>query len=313
MGRCFRRHLGHRRHLGLLLVEGRDVGHVLVAQRGGLAVHRRMLAVALGIGLQRRHDVLGVLPGQHRHLVDLGEARLIARNAVAADAVRDLLFTRLGVLGLGGKCAKQGGQNERHLQQFFHVSFGVGCISGGDYRRPPILIRPPPSPGFPDEISRFRPVRRHGRPDARGACRGHTAAPAADQGRARHRQDDAGRGGRCRTRHAAAAMAYQEHHQGPAGPVRVRRRQPSAGLAARRHRRQRPRPQHRELHRQGRALAGLRGRPARGAADRRDRQGRHRVPERPAARNRPDGVLRVRDAPAGQGQAPAAGLHHVQQ
>ena len=33
-----------------------------------------------------------------------------------------------------------------------------------------------------------------------------------------------------------------------------------------------------------------------GAADRRDRQGRHRVPQRPAARARPHGVLRLRDA-----------------
>ena len=33
-----------------------------------------------------------------------------------------------------------------------------------------------------------------------------------------------------------------------------------------------------------------------GAADRRDRQGRHRIPERPAARARPHGVLRARDA-----------------
>jgi SpoVK/Ycf46/Vps4 family AAA+-type ATPase len=31
------------------------------------------------------------------------------------------------------------------------------------------------------------------------------------------------------------------------------------------------------------------------AADRRDRQGRYRVPERPAAGTRPDGVLRLRD------------------
>ena len=33
-----------------------------------------------------------------------------------------------------------------------------------------------------------------------------------------------------------------------------------------------------------------------GAADRRDRQGRHRVPQRPAARARSHGVLRLRDA-----------------
>ena len=37
-------------------------------------------------------------------------------------------------------------------------------------------------------------------------------------------------------------------------------------------------------------------RAAAGAADRRDRQGRHRVPQRPAARARPHGVLRLRDA-----------------
>ena len=45
----------------------------------------------------------------------------------------------------------------------------------------------------------------------------------------------------------------------------------------------------------------LHRRRAGGAADRRDRQGRHRVPERPAARDRPDGVLRLRDARARQG------------
>jgi hypothetical protein len=38
-----------------------------------------------------------------------------------------------------------------------------------------------------------------------------------------------------------------------------------------------------------------------GAADRRDRQGRHRVPERPAARTRPHGVLRLRDAADDEG------------
>ena len=63
----------------------------------------------------------------------------------------------------------------------------------------------------------------------------------------------------------------------------------------------------------GVALAGVHRRRAGGAADRRDRQGRHRVPERPAARDRPDGVLRLRDARADQGQAPAAGLHHLEQ
>ena len=63
--------------------------------------------------------------------------------------------------------------------------------------------------------------------------------------------------------------------------------------------RRRARQGHPQLHRQGRAVAGLHGRAAGGAADRRDRQGRHRVPERPAARARPHGVLRLRDARAG--------------
>ena len=52
---------------------------------------------------------------------------------------------------------------------------------------------------------------------------------------------------------------------------------------------------------------------ARGGADRRDRQGRHRVPQRPAARARPHGVLRLRDAAAGARHAPADDHHHQQQ
>jgi hypothetical protein len=46
-----------------------------------------------------------------------------------------------------------------------------------------------------------------------------TAAPAARQGRARHRQDHAGRGSGPGAGHAAAAVAHQVHHQGAAGPV----------------------------------------------------------------------------------------------
>ena len=52
---------------------------------------------------------------------------------------------------------------------------------------------------------------------------------------------------------------------------------------------------------------------ARGAADRRGGQGRYRVSQRPAARTRPHGVLRLRDPEAGQGQAPADDHHHQQQ
>ena len=50
------------------------------------------------------------------------------------------------------------------------------------------------------------------------------------------------------------------------------------------------------------------------AADRRDRQGRHRVPQRPAARARSHGVLRLRDPPHGrEGGAAAGGDDHLQQ
>ena len=63
----------------------------------------------------------------------------------------------------------------------------------------------------------------------------------------------------------------------------------------------------------GHAVAGVHRDDAGGAADRRGRQGRHRVPERPAARARPHGVLRLRDARADQGAAPADRLHHHQQ
>ena len=57
------------------------------------------------------------------------------------------------------------------------------------------------------------------------------------------------------------------------------------------------RGRHRELHPEGRALAGVRVGRAGGGAGRRDRQGRHRVPQRPAARAGPHGVPRLRDAP----------------
>ena len=110
-------------------------------------------------------------------------------------------------------------------------------------------------------------------------------------------------------RPAAAAVAHQVDHQGPAGPLRIRRGEPAARFAAGR----RAREGHPQLHRQGRAVAGLHCRRAGGAADRRDRQGRHRIPERPAARARPHGVLLLRDARAGPRQAPAGGLHHLEQ
>ena len=47
--------------------------------------------------------------------------------------------------------------------------------------------------------------------------------------------------------------------------------------------------------RKGKLWEAFDARRAGGAADRRDRQGGHRVPERPAAGTRPHGVLRLRD------------------
>ena len=60
-----------------------------------------------------------------------------------------------------------------------------------------------------------------------------------------------------------------------------------------------------QLHQEGQALGGLRGRGEGDPADRRDRQGRHRVPQRPAAGTRQDGVLRLRDQRNHQGSWPS--------
>jgi DNA polymerase III delta prime subunit len=58
-----------------------------------------------------------------------------------------------------------------------------------------------------------------------------------------------------------------------------------------------------QLHQARAARSGARRAVARGAADRRDRQGRHRVPKRPAARARRDAVPDRRDRPRGRGEA----------
>ena len=50
-----------------------------------------------------------------------------------------------------------------------------------------------------------------------------------------------------------------------------------------------------------------------GAADRRDRQGRHRIPQRPPARARPHGVLRLRDRRDREGAPPPDRHHHLEQ
>jgi hypothetical protein len=99
--------------LAELLEMRREIGHVLVGEAAGDAAHRRMLALALLVAVERSDDVLAVLPGDLRHLVDLGEARLVARDAVAADAHVRLLLPGGGVSRLGVLSARGGGDAER--------------------------------------------------------------------------------------------------------------------------------------------------------------------------------------------------------
>ena len=161
----------------------------------------------------------------------------------------------------------------------------------------------------------FHAFRRHQglcgdrRSQGRGQCRDHAGAAFAGQGRARHRQDRAGAGDRQVDRRAADRVARQVDHQGAAGPLRIRR-----GVApARQPARRRPRAGHPQLHQARQIVGRLRRRRAPGAADRRDRQGRHRVPQRPAAGTRSHGVLRLRDRRDREGAPPAGRHHHLEQ
>jgi hypothetical protein len=97
-----------------------------------------VLAFALAVGGERGGDVLRVLARDHRHLVDLGEARLVARQVVAALAHGDLLLARdgvarLGILRAGGaaEAEREGddGVRERQDEQLLH-----GCV-GQVWRR----------------------------------------------------------------------------------------------------------------------------------------------------------------------------------
>ena len=112
-----------------------------------------------------------------------------------------------------------------------------------------------------------------------------------------------------RARPAVLRVAHQVDHQGAARALRIRRRFAPAGFAARR----RAGQGHPQLHQAGDAVGGLRLGRSGGAADRRDRQGGYRVSQRPPARARPDGVLRLRDPGDDRGQAPPGGDHHLEQ
>ena len=103
-------------------------------------------------------------------------------------------------------------------------------------------------------------------------------------------------------------LARQEHHPRAGGALPLRHGAAAVRLPLRRPRRAR----HPRVHPHGCAGPGVPVAGARGAADRRDRQGRHRVPQRPAARTRPDAVHRHGDRRRGGRRAPARRHHHEQ-
>src|SRR5712691_10787099 len=170
-------------------------------------------------------------------------------------------------------------------------------------------MRRNPIRGWTDALQRLRRVCLYRRPHARGQRGDHARAPAAGKRRAGHRQDHARRGSGQGARPAAPRMAHQVHDQGAAGPVRIRRGEPPARLPARRP----PRARDPQLHRPRHAVAGVHIRNAGRAPHRRDRQGRHRISQRPLARARPHGVLRIRNAGAREGDAAPHRLHHLEQ
>ena len=91
--------------------------------------------------------------------------------------------------------------------------------------------------------------------------------------------------------------------------LRIRCGDPAARQPAGR----RARQGHPQLHQARQALGSVRRRRAAGSADRRNRQSRHRVPQRSAAGTRSHGVLRLRNRRDGAGAAAADRRHHLQQ
>ena len=79
------------------LIVGTQVGHVLLSQVVTDAAHGGVLAIALFVGAECRGDVLGALAGNFRDLVDFRETRLVALNAMTADAHCNLLLPGLGI------------------------------------------------------------------------------------------------------------------------------------------------------------------------------------------------------------------------
>ncbi|SON84175.1 conserved hypothetical protein [Xanthomonas citri pv. fuscans] len=102
-----------------------QVGDVLIAQRGGLGGHQRMLTVAATVGLQRMRKVVAVLAAQ------LGIAGIDRRIAIGTVAVHAALAGRLA-LGMGELVAgvgAAGGQTCRRAGAV--LAAGVTGIASG--------------------------------------------------------------------------------------------------------------------------------------------------------------------------------------
>ena len=228
--------------VALLRVVGRQVGDVLVAQRAGHGVHGAVLALALLVFVQCRDDVLGVLARDHRHLVHFGKARLVAGDAVAADALGVDLLPGCGIAlerpapgpvamwrtRPASTSALFSSSGNRQLHEGWHVKGEPHGSPSGSSKiiRPalilkrlgsqPVSARPPLSAtlllatmarrGTLHRTVQTTPMKFQGTdnyiatPDLMLAVNAAVTleAPAAGQGRARHRQDHAGRGSRQR-------------------------------------------------------------------------------------------------------------------
>ena len=278
----------------------------------GDAAHRRVLALALLVGVERGDDVLGALarrssapcrsrgsspgsPGcRGSRCTSPPSSRRPWRPAPGA-AVRTAPKRRPG-----GRRAWQSGDCFMARMRWRAVGRKPAIIGGAlILTRPPLAHAPPMKFQGSDNYVAT--------PDLMLAVNAAITlqAPAAGQGRARHRQDDAGRGSGRGARHAAAAVAHQEHHQGAAGPVRVRRGEPAARQPARLDDASASRT---STTTSSRACCGRPSRAEQPVAllideiDKADIE----FPNDLLRETRPHGVLRLRDARAGQGDAPAA-------
>ena len=122
-----RRHLGgcclggfggrHTRVVGRIV--GSQVGNVLLGERTGNAAHAGMLAVTLLVGHQGGRNVLVGLARNFGHPVNFGEAVLVARDAMAANAHRGLGFSGLHIACSLHGCSEEHGDS-RACDNGFH-------------------------------------------------------------------------------------------------------------------------------------------------------------------------------------------------